>query len=304
MNYNEYISTKSQIAQLENLLERMPQERAVERMGLENRLKKIRARITGIASPARPREAYISFKGKPVSDNVGIALDFGGKAIALFSDIVTAAAAGLSGELKYTGPIPNRDRTEPILTGVATGSFGFTIKIPFERDEDRILERENSAGEALMRVQHLLEQSASGSDEELSDRAHEIHPRAVKKVHDLLTLMANNDAWFTLEFEGNEVGFSSTSDIVRCANRLDEQNIPEESVTVEGELQGIMPRRRMFELRPRQGQLIEGRLGPEISDAQALLREYLDRPVMARLTSVRVGQGTPRYTLREIRGLG
>ena len=37
------------------------------------------------------------------------------------------------------------------------------------------------------------------------------------------------------------------------------------------QLQGIMPRKRMFELQPYEGPLIEGWLGPEIRDAHVLL---------------------------------
>ena len=303
MRFREYAFTNSEIAQLENLLDRMPPSMVVERMGVENRLRKARARIAGVEPPAPPKEAYITFKGRPIMDNLGIASDFGAKAVALFSDIVTTAAAGFSGRLKEMGPIPNRNMNEPVLTGITTGSFGFILEIPSEQGREGTFEMGSDAEGALKAVQRLLGESAYGSDEKLSDLANEIHPRAVKKVHDLLTMAGNNEAWFALEFEGNEFEFSGPEEILTCAQRIDEKSLHESTETISGTLQGVMSRRRMFELQPFDGSLIEGRLGPEIRDAPTLLRQYLDRPVTAMLYTVRVGKGTPKYTLREIRSL-
>ena len=303
MKYKEYAFVTSVIAQLENLLDRMSPDMVVERMGVENRLKKARAKIAGIELPSPPKEAHITFKGKPVLENEGITSDFGAKAVALFSDIVTTAAAGFSGRLKEMGPIPDRNKNEPMLTGIATGSFGFTLEIPSEQGNQHYFERENNAEEALKAVQHLLEQSTQGSDETLSELASEIHPRAVKKVHDLLTLIGNNEAWFALEFENHEFEFSSPDQVLSCAKRIGEQNIQEDAEVISGELQGLMLRRRRFELQPFDRPLIEGRLGPEISDSSTLLQLYLDKAVTCRMTTVRIGRGNPRYTLREILAL-
>lgn len=46
MNYEEYISFASEIKELEALLDEIPEENAIERMGLEARLKTARVAIS------------------------------------------------------------------------------------------------------------------------------------------------------------------------------------------------------------------------------------------------------------------
>ena len=302
MKYEEYVFTSSEITQLEDLLDRLPQDMDVERMGLESQLKKARERIAGVEPPAPPKRARITFQGRPIWDSSGIKADFGAKAMALFSDIVTMAAAGLSGNLESNGPVPNRQQYEPILTGTATGSFGFTLEIPStDRTGPPAQATDAVAGQALTKVQELLEMSSHGSDDRLSQLTDEIHPRAVRKVHGLLDLMQRNEAWFALDFEGNRFQFRNSEQVAAAAKRLDVRNFREETEAVLGRLHGLMPERGRFEfLRYDNGTVIEGKLGPGIRNPSDLFQAYLDRTITAWLTSVRVGQGAPRYTLMDI----
>ena len=145
-------------------------------------------------------------------------------------------------------------------------------------------------------VQRLLGESAYGSDENVGSRQRD-SPEGGEESPRPADDGRNNEAWFALEFEGNEFEFSGPEEILTCAQRIDEKSLHESTETISGTLQGVMSRRRMFELQPFDGSLIEGRLGPEIRDAPTLLRQYLDRPVTAMLYTVRVGKGTPKYTL-------
>ena len=302
MKYEEYVSTSSEITQLEDLLERLPQDMDVERMGLQSQLKRAKERIAGVEPPAPPKPARITFQGRPILDSSGIEADFGAKAMSLFSDIVTTAAAGLSGNLESNGPIPNRQQHEPILTGTAIGSFGFTLEIPStDRAGLPAQATDGKAGQALIKVQELLEMSSHGSDDHLSQLTDEIHPRAVRKVHGLLDLMQRNEAWFALDFEGNRFQFRNSEQVAAAAKRLDVRNFHEETEIVVGRLYGLMPVRGWFELlRYDNGTVIEGKLGPGIRNPSALFQGYIHRTVAARLTSVSIGQGTPRYTLMDI----
>ena len=97
MKHEEYVFTSSEIAQLEDLLDRLPQDMDVERIGLESQLKKARTRIDGVEPPAQPKWARITFRGEPVLDSSGIEAGFGAKAMSLFSDMVTWTLRILSG---------------------------------------------------------------------------------------------------------------------------------------------------------------------------------------------------------------
>ena len=72
MRYSEYCSTASEITRLEHLLSIMPEEREVERIGLESRLKKARKRLEGVTPPRKPIEFTIKLHGLAQRDRSGL----------------------------------------------------------------------------------------------------------------------------------------------------------------------------------------------------------------------------------------
>ena len=305
MKYEEYIFAASEITQLEELLDDLSDDMVIERMGLESRMERAKDRIRGIIPPLPPKRAHLTFRGQPILGNTGIGADFGTKAMGMFSDVITLTAAGFTKELGSTGPVPNREQNRPIITGVAIGSFGFEIEIPSaEIDSSSLFVVEHLAERALTTVLQLLTMTADGSDDDLSELANEIHPRAIKKVSELLKFMQRNDAWFALEFAGNEFRFSDSAEVATSAERLGSDNVVELRKNILGTLCGLMTRKGLFEMiRADDGTLIEGKLGPEMKKATAWLREQYDKEIKASITGLQVGQGKPRYTLRSVKGM-
>ena len=91
MDYKEDAFTASEITQLEYILSIMPDNREVERIGLEYRLKKARQKLEGVPVPPRPKlegvpvpprpkTVNVAFQGDPVVDGVGINAEFSGRA--------------------------------------------------------------------------------------------------------------------------------------------------------------------------------------------------------------------------------
>ena len=298
MMYDEYIFTTSEIAELEGLLADMPEDMVIERMGLEARLEQAKSSIAGVTPPAPPKRAYLTFRGKPVLGSHGVVSDFGGRAVAAISDAVALVAAGA--RLHETGRIPDSAQNRPLITSVARGSFGFELEIPeFQSQAQYNLINENQVERALEKVQELLTASSKGSDDELSDMADEIHPRAIKKIADLLDIMAKNGAWFTLRFGEYECRFDSDAQVKKSARRL-RHDVHESKEAIQGYMHGVLPDSRLFELiRADDDDIIRGKIGRQITDASTLV-EYLNQPITASVTSIRVGQGKPRYTLTGI----
>lgn len=298
MRYDEYIFTASEIAELEGLLADMPEGMVIERMGLEARLEQAKSAIADVDPPAPPKRAYFTFRGKPVLGSHGVASDFGGLAVAAISDAVALVAAGA--RLNENGPIPDGSQNRPFITGVARGSFGFELEIPEFQSQAQYNLIENQVESALEKVQELLTASSKGSDDKLSDLADEIHPRAIKKVTELLDIMAKNGAWFTLRFGDAECRFDSDAQVKESARRL-RHDVHEGTETIQGYALHVLPEGRLFELsRADDDDIVSGKLGRQITDAPALV-EYLNQPVTASVTSIRVGQGKPRYTLIGVR---
>ena len=123
MKFEDYGFYAAEINFLEDLLSRYPQdeERVIERMGLESRLKRAKERIAGVERPPAPKKAFLRFCGAPVCRDGGVPADFGIAALSAFTDAVTALAAGCSGRLDADGPIPRREETRPVIMGFHAG---------------------------------------------------------------------------------------------------------------------------------------------------------------------------------------
>ena len=150
-------------------------------------------------------------------------------------------------------------------------------------------------------IQDLLHLSSGGSDDELSALADEIHPRSVRKIVSFLELMHRNDAWCAIHFGGNKFQFRDAGQVKRSANRLGKNNVHESEESIRGRFQGILPQKLMFELRRLDDDfVISGKIGREAGDSASLRRLPVGKPVVVRVTKVRVGRGEPRYTLRSV----
>lgn len=292
---NDYLTIASEIRELEKLLAAIPEGNVIERMSLESRLESAKAALAGLPQQFAPK-ARLTFRGKPVFGSHGIAADFGSKAAGAFSDAFAAVAAGLSEGLRYMGPIPNRDKNQLLITGTAIGSFGFEFELPAA--EPSLFPEAEKAQEAMTKIEALFRLAAEGSDDEVAEVIEEVHPRAVKKVHDFLELLVQQHAWCGLEFADRFFIYTDYAQIKASCERLKDENIQEREETYQGKFQGILPTGRTFEFQPsdREG-VIRGKVDLAIADPDVLNREWLHKPVTVKLNVMQVGQGRPRFTL-------
>jgi hypothetical protein len=224
----------------------------------------------------------------------GIFAEFGARATTLFTDAVAKVGASLAGRLSATGPVPNCDESQLLITSTALGSFGFELE---EHRPGMLGFGEDSpAGRALEMTRDFLE-STLGSDDDLAECAAGTNPRAIAAIRDFLDLVASNDAVCVLEYRERVVRFRDVGDVRRAVQRLSQDNLRETEVTLSGEFQGVLPDSRRFEFR-RAGerQVIRGKIGSAI-EAPAVLNQHLNHPVQIRVLETRVGNGRPRYTL-------
>lgn len=294
---NDYLMIASEIRELESLLAAIPEGNVIERMSLESRLASVKAAMAALPQQIAPT-ARLTFRGKPVFGSHGIAADFGGKAAGAFSDAFAAVAAGLSEGLRYMGPIPNRDKNQLLITGTAIGSFGFEFELP--APEPSLFPEAEKAREAMAKIEALFRLAAEGSDDEVAEVIEEVHPRAVKKVHDFLELLVQQQAWCGLEFGDRFFRYADYNQIKASCERLKDENIHETEETYRGEFQGVLPAGRTFEFRladQAEAELIRGKVDPAIKDPDVLNREWLHKPVTVKLNVMQVGQGRPRFTL-------
>jgi hypothetical protein len=304
MNIKRKDILRSEIGEVEAILENTPQENVIDRYGLEARLEELNAELRQLPSRIpEPEKLALTFRGEPVRGSSAISADFSGSASSAFVDAFSAIVAGLRGSLRYSGPIPDKTSAPLMITGLATGSFGFEMELPHLQGE--FFEEGANPGGAVEIFKKLLRVSAKGSDDEITDIVEEIHPRAVRKVADFLSTVSKKGAWCGLEFRDSYFKFNSLEELKISEERLRQENISEREEAYFGEFQGFLPAGRNFEFIVSDGaEIIRGRLGPEIEDPDILNREWLHQPTKVKFNVIQVGQGRPRYTLLSLDDLG
>lgn len=303
MTHDEYIFVSSEIKELESLLEKIPRKNAINRIGLEARLKSAREALTKFTQQQIPHKAKLTFRGRPVFGSHGVSADFASKAAGLFTDAFSAAVAGITENLRYMGPIPDKQKNQLLITGTAIGSFGFEFELPsLGTDEPNqqapLFPLPNHPEDAMQKLEKLFQVAAEGTDDDIAELVEEIHPRAVKKTADFLNFISEQEAWCGLEFKERFFRFSGTDQVRASVERLKSNNIKETDESYTGEFQGVLPKGRTFEFKLRdQDGVLRGKIGPDIEDADVLNREFLHKLVSVKFHVIQVGQGRPRYTL-------
>ena len=242
------------------------------------------------------------FRGKPVYGESGIDANFSARAMKLLVDAIAMAAAGSAGILESAGAVPGRKEGQPVITGTASGSFGFELELPFtEQDTSEGPNHNSYVKEAVQKIQDLLILSRDGSDDDLSQLADDIHPRAVRKLGEFLELVRFNEARFGLDFRNRRFRVTADSQLEDTIKRIANRNVIEETNDTSGIMIGVLPATKRFQLnRLTDRTEIEGRIAPEAGDPYELTQQYTGREVSARIRAVRVGRGNPRYTLLRV----
>ena len=307
MNHDVYMSFASEIQELETLLARVPKANVISRMGLESRLKEAKDAIAGLRMQELPRKARLTFRGRPVVGSYGASAEFVAKASTFFTDAFAAVVAGISENLRYMGPIPDKEKNQLLITGTAIGSFGFEFELPRLQTQTangqvdlfpEASKPENRPEVAFEKLEKLFEVAAEGSDDDIAELVDEIHPRAVKKASEFLDYLSEQDAWCGVEFKEAVFRFGGVQQVRESAARLKSNNIKESVETFRGEFQGVLPKSRAFEFKViDQDHILRGKVGPAIEDAD-VLNKIVHTHVTAKFHVIQVGQGRPRYTLQ------
>ena len=276
-------------------IDSIPAAAGLTRASLQSRLKTIEGGLQVSLNRAHrdPARARLTFGGRPVVRSHGVFADFGTKAAGRFVDAIAAVAASITAPLAAMGPIPGRDQNQLLIIGTAIGSFGFELE---EHQADAaVFPEPTSAGIALERTQKLLAGSIDADDEVLADAAAELDPRALDKVRDFVSLLADNEAFCGLSVGDHVFQFSDSGQVRRSLARLGSDNLKKREVVLAGEFLGVLPTRRTFEFLSG-GQVLVGKIGPGVERPE-IINAHLKEPVQLSLMETQVGSGRPRYVI-------
>ena len=274
----------------------LPPAARLTRRSAEARLHQIVELLAKMPANTVPRATVkLTFRGRPVLGSEGIFADFGMKAINAFSDAVAAVAASLSAPLAAMGPIPNRDANQLLITGTAVGSFGFELQ-ELPPQLANLLEP-TAVGRALAHTQSLLLGTTAPDDELLADTAAELDHRAIDKVRSFVSVLRDYEATCAIQFGDRVFRFTELAQVQASLDRLSHDNLQETRTSIEGNFEGLLPRRKTFEFRRADtGEVLSGRVAPAIEQPE-IVNTHLNERVTIHVTQTVVGRGRPRYVL-------
>lgn len=294
MNRKEYEYLLEQQSGLDDLLTMVPEDAVIDRISLQSRRDRVAAKLATYPAPPRwPATARLTFNGRPVAAGGGIAVDFANRAVKEFADTVASVGASLRGSLSDRGPVPHRENYSLLITGTATGSFGFEMEEDVERS--RHAPGESPVESAIEQVNAIFK-SLSGSDEALAVAISDTHPRAIQNLRDFLNILATNNATCALAFKGDVFRFTDVGQVQRSLNRLGPDSIREYSDEISGAFLGYLPDSRQAEFRnSKTGEVISGKVDLRMRNADAI-NDHRGQSALLSVRVRKVGSGRPRYT--------
>ena len=295
MTIQEYRRILAEQTALQSLLDRLPSSRVIERRGLEFRKRKV-DEILASRPPVlkEPVHVRVTFRGKPVVGSRGLLADFGAVAVKAFADAVALVGASRDSPLKFRGAIPRREKYGLLITGTASGSFGFDLE---ETSGDDRFPQMSPVGSAVKQTISILEAAVGTDDEVLLDTVSDAHPRALDAIRTFLKRMAVQEATCALEFKGRTLRFSDVGEVRRVEKRLGSDHVLDEEQQMTGRFLGVLPAKRWFEFRNEgAGRVVSGRIDAALKDAGAI-NEILNRRTRITVVARRVGSAGSRYVL-------
>lgn len=300
MNATMYANLSSEANTLRELLDNIPLDNVIDRLGIESRLEEVEYELSCINPFHITKKARLTFRGGPVIGSQAISAIFAAKATDFFANAVAAVSAGLSGTLNFKGPIPDKNINNLMITGTAIGSFGFEFELP-EPDSFDLCPEQSIVGKAVDEIRALFEVSAIGSDDDLSDLVEEIHPRAISKIYEFLNYLYEQDAKCGLEFDNKFFRFSSKQQLESALSRLNDNNIHEKTVNYKGIFSGALPASRNFEFETEiDKELIKGKISKDIIQPELIVKNWLLKPVRVQFTVITIGNSKPKFILKSL----
>ena len=260
----------AELSDLNSLLESLPENDLLGRVGLEARRDEVRRRYEGLADYVeRKAKIALYFGGDPVVGSAGIEVGFGTHVVGTFQDLISKVWGTADGaQLMPMGPVRDREEAQLHITNLVHGSFGFLLE---ELDQTGEPMFETPLKKAADQVSEYIVNFASESEAAFFGVIEDLNPRVFQSIRQFFAYMHSAKATFRLVEGERDEKFDHFA-VERAWYRAESSKVDEEHVHVRGRLLGVIPMRRRFEFEPDDGnQIIEGKVGEKFSQS------YLER---------------------------
>lgn len=298
MNKKELFTLRAEVSSLQKMLEKIPPEDVLDRASVETRLNIVKKKLEEVVPQERElARAVLTFSGRPVVGSEGVIADFATKALSAFSEAITAVGASLHATLAPTGPVPNRQQYQMMITGTARGSFGFQLQ---ESSAQLELDDDSTVSRALEATRNLLDGSIGIDDEELAEAAADMDQRALNKIRDFVVVLNENEAFCTFKYADKSFHFKDSSQVKRSLERLSTEYLSEREQVLSVVFGGALPHRGSCEFQIEQSkEWLTAKIGPGV-EAPDSINDHRGQVVKAKMLVTQAGRGRPRYKLLEL----
>lgn len=219
----------------------------IGRLSFGSRLAEIEAQIQRLAGAEETTGSVaLLFSGAPVYGSRSIAADFATTVIKSFQDLVTKRVASEEfGTLGARGRVPERTPPTLAIRELVRGSVGFVLE---EHSPNAELVA-TPVKKAIDDVTGLISRAAAESDDEFEASVETLDHRMLVSLRDFFQALDDEGAAVRIVEETKDASLDSAA-VHRARVRVETTEVEDtESETVTGELLGLLPDSRRFEMK-------------------------------------------------------
>jgi len=229
------------------ILAEIPESDPLGRLSFQSRLSAIESRLDELSRTLVTRGSVaLMFGGLPVLGSRSVDAAFASAAVEHFQELVQKrVAAEELGPLGSRGPVPLRTQANLAITDMVRGSVGFVLEesTPNEDIADTVVKN------AIDDIARVVVSTGAESEEEFERAVESLDQRLLVALRKFFKTLDDTQA--TVRIVENERDAQLDSNAIRRGRlRVDATDIrDEESEQVVGELLGILPASKRFEMR-------------------------------------------------------
>lgn len=246
------------------LLEHLGDEDPIGRMSFGSRLATIESEIQKLAAIEETTGSVaLLFSGQPVYGSRSIETEFAASVLQSFQDLVKKQIAGEEfGRLGTRGKVPERTPSTLVIRELVRGSVGFVLEEHSENEELA----DTPIKKAIDEVTSIISNAAAESDEQFEQSVETLDPRILVSLRDFFQTLDEGAAAVRIVEDSRDESLDAQA-VHRARLRVEATEVRDvESESVIGELLGLLPDSRRFEMKLFEtGEVIRGSVGAALA---------------------------------------
>ncbi|AMR28246.1 hypothetical protein A0257_14885 [Hymenobacter psoromatis] len=254
----------AELAEVDRMMEELSPGAITSKRTLQNRKKVLESRLTLLAEqPETAVFVELLFTGAPVLDSRAIDVSFAAEALQRYQDIIAKATAVAKGGLGSRGVIAGTatESSRFFLTGVARGSFGFTLE---ENTGKGTTFFDSTLKEVVADVSSKMSNFCDTTDEEYDTFIREIDKRLFASFKGFFKLLHEAAAQLKIVGRHDSRKFDAHS-LEKAFVRTETTQVEEDERRITGVLLGLTPLDGTFNFLSTNQTAFSGKLAPTFS---------------------------------------